>query len=213
MLECQVTFCEKTCCLYSTGLYGWIALSLHVPCYCKQVGCGIWRYKMVVYLSFGCPSPYIECSNRVQRDMVCVLLQLAMRRQDQELIKQLMSIRSTIQKLKRRQQEDWVSVSDSSESEDDCYGTPGSVPPSVLTPCTDRKRKLSSGGMNRLSAITRTRRPVPSSNGTTLALTDASGIRHSPPVHLKQYMKPKESSEDGRRHHRKGLETVNGRTD
>lgn len=74
-----------------------------------------------------------------------------MRRQDQELVKQLMGIRSMIQKLKRRQQED---PSDSSESEDD-----GCVDGACVTKFAEtRHRKLSSGGLNGLSTISRIRK-------------------------------------------------------
>ncbi|XP_062507020.1 uncharacterized protein LOC134183486 isoform X2 [Corticium candelabrum] len=76
---------------------------------------------------------------------------IAMRRQDQELVKQLMGIRSMIQKLKRRQQED---PSDSSESEDD-----GCVDGACVTKFAEtRHRKLSSGGLNGLSTISRIRK-------------------------------------------------------
>ena len=112
-----------------------------------------------------------------------------MRRQDQELVKQLMSIRSTIQKLKRRQQDDWVSASDSSDSDDTCDG-PGIARSNVATPL-ERARKLSSGGLNRLSTVNRARKRglgLNGTNGAALLLTDASGAPYLPPVHLKQYV-------------------------
>jgi hypothetical protein len=119
---------------------------------------------------------------------------VAMRRQDEELVKQLLSIRSTIQKLKRRQQDDWLSASDSSDSDDAC-GSPADNRINVATPVerartVERVRKLSSGGLSRMSAVNRARKKGLTPNGTSgaLVLTDASGSRYSPPVHLKQYV-------------------------